>query len=250
MDATGETQYMDGDITDTPSPLQDCCGFKHFYSGVRYDHHPIRVPVLTMHGTTRVSTMVQWFEGESDPALNSNAHQLASDIARRFLPGEFNTHATQQRIVDQILDYLAKLEREGLKKVGGGGGVVLSCRGHGTEGNNLCLAGTDAGLPPAGRRRGRHPRPGQCASRCSVTTAVCRGQDSHGQGAGGSHSARRRIAAGCRPNSHCAGHTQQGASHGAQDIPDWNSGFPGQDSGGCRVSGWRLGYCCCSSCCC
>ena len=108
----GSTQYENGDRTTTPSDsTTKCpCGFKHFYNGNEYDSPPRLLPVrLDWQGEVK-EVSVYWFEGESNPAFNSNAYQLASEVVNKHFPGEFGSERLVQQVVDRILKLTKKKE--------------------------------------------------------------------------------------------------------------------------------------------
>ncbi|XP_076471007.1 deubiquitinating protein VCPIP1-like isoform X2 [Babylonia areolata] len=103
--ADSTVEYHEGDITLEPAgPNAQCsCGFKHYYNGKFYDHRPREIPVpLEWGGKSRVD-VVQWWENESDPELNSNVYQVAQDLVLKHFPGEFGIELLQQKIVSAIL---------------------------------------------------------------------------------------------------------------------------------------------------
>lgn len=107
--ADGSTQYQNGDRTTTPtSAPSKCCGFKHFWEGKEYNNLPQVLPIrMEWQGETK-EARVYWFEGESDPSLNSNAYQLASDAVNKHFPGEFGS----ERLVQQVVNMILKLTRK------------------------------------------------------------------------------------------------------------------------------------------
>ena len=46
---------------------------------------------------------VHWFQDESDPALNSNAYDIASAMVQKHFPGEFGSEKLVQQVVETIL---------------------------------------------------------------------------------------------------------------------------------------------------
>jgi deubiquitinating protein VCIP135 len=106
----GSTRYKDGDRTTTPSnsKAKCVCGFKHFYNGKEYDGFPKVLPLrLDWQGEVK-EVSLYWFEGESDPSLNSNAYQLASEVVNKHFPGEFGSERLVQQIVNRILKMTKK----------------------------------------------------------------------------------------------------------------------------------------------
>ena len=55
-----------------------------------------------------VEAEVYWFEGESDPSLNSNAYNIASHVVEKYFPGEFGSERLVQSAVDAIIKGTAK----------------------------------------------------------------------------------------------------------------------------------------------
>ena len=49
---------------------------------------PCQFPVTLRWGNKVIGEKVTWFEGESDPALNSNVYQTANQIIVKHFPGE------------------------------------------------------------------------------------------------------------------------------------------------------------------
>ncbi|RUS87369.1 hypothetical protein EGW08_004911, partial [Elysia chlorotica] len=95
-------QFKDGDRTFTKSS-KCLCGFKHYWSGKEYDTSPKKILVLMEWGGRTVKSVVPWFQGEDDPALNSNVYAMAQDLVQAHFPGEFGSERLVQKVVDQIL---------------------------------------------------------------------------------------------------------------------------------------------------
>jgi deubiquitinating protein VCIP135 len=105
----GSIVYENGDRTDTESPHSKCrCGFKHFWDGKEYDNLPRKLRLPLSWNNQSVEAEVYWFEGESDPSLNSNAYNIASHVVEKYFPGEFGSERLVQSAVDAIIKGTAK----------------------------------------------------------------------------------------------------------------------------------------------
>ncbi|XP_022099478.1 deubiquitinating protein VCIP135-like isoform X2 [Acanthaster planci] len=109
----GSVVYFNGDRTTTPAPKTKCnCGFKHYWNGIEYDNNPsiFTVP-LKWKGLSYLEEVL-WFQDESDPALNSNAYDIASALVQKHFPGEFGSEKLVQQVVETILQNTAGQEEE------------------------------------------------------------------------------------------------------------------------------------------
>ncbi|XP_070199281.1 deubiquitinating protein VCPIP1-like isoform X3 [Littorina saxatilis] len=114
VQADGSVEYSDGDVTREPAgPKSKCsCGFKHYYGGKYYDNRPRELQVPLEWGGKKVVEVVQWWENESDPQLNSNAYQEAQTLIQKHFPGEFGIELLEQKIVAAILRLTAIKEEK------------------------------------------------------------------------------------------------------------------------------------------
>ncbi|KAL8614225.1 hypothetical protein ACOMHN_026442 [Nucella lapillus] len=116
MNGDGSIEYQEGDVTLEPAgPKANCkCGFKHFYNGKFYDNPPREIQVPLEWGGKTQLDVVQWWENQSDPQLDSNVYQVAHDLVLKHFPGEFGIERLQQKIVSAILMLTAsKDQKEG-----------------------------------------------------------------------------------------------------------------------------------------
>ena len=58
-----------------------------------------------------------WFQYESDPELNSNAYDLASQLVNENFPGQFGSERLVQQVVESVLQ--ATSNQEGMVQVEG-----------------------------------------------------------------------------------------------------------------------------------
>lgn len=101
----GSIIYKNRDRTKTPSKSSLCsCGFKHYWEGREYDNLPQQINVSLEWNNRVVKDVVNWFQNESDPRLNSNVYQVAAEVVQKHFPGVFGSERLQQRVVDQILE--------------------------------------------------------------------------------------------------------------------------------------------------
>ncbi|XP_070565133.1 LOW QUALITY PROTEIN: deubiquitinating protein VCPIP1-like [Ptychodera flava] len=109
----GSVVYINGDRTKTPAPDTRCnCGFKHYWDGKEYDNLPESLPVeLSWSGRT-VKETCYWFQYESDPSMNSNAFEIASNMVQKHFPGEFGSERLVHSVADSILKMTARKEED------------------------------------------------------------------------------------------------------------------------------------------
>ena len=62
---------------------------------------------LTWNGQT-VESEIHWFENESDPALNSNAYEIARAVVAKEFPGDFGSERLVQSAVNVIIKSTSK----------------------------------------------------------------------------------------------------------------------------------------------
>lgn len=62
---------------------------------------------LTWNGQT-VESEIYWFENESDPALNSNAYDIARAVVAKEFPGDFGSEHLVQSAVNVIIKSTSK----------------------------------------------------------------------------------------------------------------------------------------------
>lgn len=109
----GSVMYEDGDITSTPVSSPDTnrcpCGYKHWYRSNEYENPPQEISVVLKWNGNTVKDVVQWFQYESDPRLNSNVYHIATCLLQKHFPGEFGSERLHQSIVSQIMEFVKDL---------------------------------------------------------------------------------------------------------------------------------------------
>ncbi|XP_043221105.1 deubiquitinating protein VCPIP1-like [Amphibalanus amphitrite] len=135
VEPTGVPRYKNGDPTRTAAAdgARCHCGQKHWWDGVEYDSPPLVFPVTLRWGSRVIGEKVAWFEGESDPALNSNVYQTANQIIVKHFPGVFGIETLVKQVVDQILEQTKSLERPTSCQAAGAAGAGAQAQDGGAK---------------------------------------------------------------------------------------------------------------------
>lgn len=51
---------------------------------------------------------IAWFQNESDPAMDSNAYRVASQLVQKYFPADFGSETLVKQIVDIILEKVSQ----------------------------------------------------------------------------------------------------------------------------------------------
>ena len=71
---------------------------------------PSRVPLSLTWGGVSKSVTAYWFQYESNPELNSNAYDVASQLVNENFPGLFGSERLVQQVVESVLHATCNLD--------------------------------------------------------------------------------------------------------------------------------------------
>eukprot|EP00731_Ephydatia_muelleri_P024945 Em0017g28a len=111
LHGNGSIAYENGDRTSTQTSHSKCgCGYKHFWNNKEYDNLPLKVPLSLTWGGISKTVTAYWFQYESNPELNSNAYDVASQLVNENFPGQFGSERLVQQVVESVLHATSNLD--------------------------------------------------------------------------------------------------------------------------------------------